>query len=129
MNPEPMRQTFLEKLSLVKKELTSRFPDTDMRHLTETLGKLAHNQYSKKAILLGETKELHQFLIGKGYNTYTVYRWLLLERLPEDIKYQIKQKQISQRKAVSVAHTRKYETMEELNEDIRNMALSLIRRM
>ena len=130
MKPVPVRQTFVEKLDHIRKELAMRFPEMDMRLLCETLRKIAHNQYKKeKGMLLGETKELYNFLIEKGYNPYTIYRWLLLERIPDDIRFQIKQGKISQKNAVSEAHVRKQETVQELGDSIRQAGLNLIRRM
>ena len=96
-----MQKNFIEKLLSLRKQLKSRFSSLDMQNLDKIMSKLAHYHYDKKKFMvIGETKELYNFLIEKGYNPYTVYRWLLLERIPEDIKFQIKQKQLSQKKAI-----------------------------
>jgi hypothetical protein len=125
-----MQKNFIEKLLSLRKQLKSRFSSLDMQNLDKIMSKLAHYHYDKKKFMvIGETKELYNFLIEKGYNPYTVYRWLLLERIPEDIKFQIKQKQLSQKKAISKTYRRKHETEETLGNSIKELGLNLIRRM
>ena len=94
------------------------------------MNKLAHFHYNKKkCMLLGLEKELYNFLIENSYNPFTVYRWLLLERLPEDIRFQVKQHRISQKKAISEAFQRRHEGFKELTASVREYGLSLIARM
>ena len=101
-----------------------------MQNLVKIMSKLAHFHYNKKDfILLGEERALYDFLIENSYNPFTVYRWLLLERIPDDIRFQLRQRQISQKKAVSEAFKRKHETNSILSVSIRELGLNLIRRM
>lgn len=130
MKQDTMQKSFIEKLEQLRKQLNSRFPQLDMQHFKELMAKIAHHHYSKeKGMLLGETRDLYHFLIENNYNPFTVYRWLLLERIPEDIRFQIKEHRISQKKAISEAFKRRTETMQELGENIRQAGLELIRRM
>jgi hypothetical protein len=65
---------------------------------------IAHYHYNKKGtFLVGEEKSIYLFLIENGYNPFTAYRWLLLERVPEDIRFQLRGGRISQKKAVKMA--------------------------
>ena len=94
------------------------------------MGKLGHFHYNKnKFILLGKEKEIYDFLMKNCYNPYTIYRWLLLERIPEDIKHQLKNKEMSQKKAVSEAFKRRKETTESICLSVKELGLNLIRRM
>ena len=101
-----------------------------MRNLNKLLGKLAHYHYNKnKYFIMGEEKELYNFMIEQSYNPYTVYRWALLERLPDDIRFMIRQKTISQKNAISEGVKRRHETASSLGESIMNKGLRLIERM
>ena len=85
-------QDYLRRLQSLKRRLYSEFRWLEGRDLCEIMGKLGHYHYNKKKfILLGENRNLYTFLIKDEFNPFTVYRWLLLERVPEDIKYQKKE--------------------------------------
>ncbi len=102
----------------------------ESRDFLQIISKLAHYHYDKKKfIVLGLEKELYDFLIENSYNPFTVYRWLLLERVPDDLKFQIKQKKISQKKAISEALKRRHERPQDATQVIREYGLSLIARM
>lgn len=125
-----MQKNFLGKLKSLKKELLEAFNEDDVRNLAELMSKLAHYHYNKKKyFMVGKEKEIYNFLITNGYNPFTVYRWMLLERVPEDIRFQIKQKQITQKRAIAIAFKRRHETNETLAESIRDVGLQLIARM
>jgi len=125
-----MQKNFVEKLSTLRKIWVVRFPTMNMQNLVETMGRLGHYHYNKKKlIILGEEKEQYNFLIENGYNPYTVYRWLLLERLPEELRFMIKERRMSQRKAVSEALRWRHETNESLGQSIMAKGIKLIERM
>jgi len=125
-----MQKSFVVKLSTVRELLKSRFPQQDVQKIMKLMGKLAHHHYDKsKYFILGVEKEIYEFLIEEGYNPYTIYRWTLLENLPEEIRWQVKQKQISQKNAFSEAFKRRQETMESLTSSIMESGLNLVRRM
>jgi len=124
------RESFTEKLDTIRNMISMRFPSVDVRNLDKTMARLAHYHYDKKKyFVIGESRELYDFLLLKGYNPFTVYRWMLLEKLPEDMRFQLKERQISQKKAVSEAFDRRHETTSSLGESIKDIGLSLIRRM
>ena len=127
---ENMQKSFVEKLGTARKLLASRFPRLDMQNLDKLMSQLGHYHYNKKKFfVIGESKEIYNFLIENGLNPYTVYRWLLLERLPEDIKFQIKEKQVNQKNAITEAFERRHETTSSLGQSIKDMGLLLIRGM
>ena len=124
-----MHTGFVKKLEELRNLLEKSFPDENM-HKIQLMSKIAHYHYNKKKfMLLGTERKLYNFLVENSYNPYTVYRWMLLEKLPEDIKFQIKQKQISQKNAISKAFQRNHETNSDLAVSIKDYGLSLIRRM
>jgi hypothetical protein len=127
---ERMQKNFVQKLESLRKLLNSRLPGLEGRHLLQIMGKLAHFHYDKKKyLIMGTERELYNLLIENGYNPFTVYRWLLLERVPTDIKFQIKQKKMSQKKAVYEALKRRQERFGDVTQVIRDYGLSLIVRM
>ena len=110
--------------------LRSRLSLPEGQNLCQIMSKLAHYHYNKKQyLILGFEKELYNLLIENSYNPFTVYRWLLLEKLPEDIRFQVKQKKISQKMAVSEAFNRRREGFKELTASVREFGLNLIARM
>ena len=130
MKREDIAQNFLEKLNHLRKLLESRFPLYNMQHLTKSMCQIAHYHYNKKGTyLLGEEKPMYNFLIENNYNPFTVYRWLLLERVPEDIRFQLRERRISQKKASKISFTRRHETVSSLGMEIISEGLNLIRRM
>ena len=67
------------------------FPEIGVRDLCKLLGRLGTYHYNKrKFIVLGKEKSLYNKLIENSFNPFTVYRWALLERAPDDIKFQLK---------------------------------------
>ena len=130
MKQENVQKDFVEKLASIRNLLAIRFPKLDVQNLVKVMGRLAHYHYNKReCFVIGEEKELYNFLIEKGYNPFTVYRWLLLERLPEEMRFQLRQRQISQKKATTEAFDRRHETASSLGESVKDMGLCLVRRM
>ena len=130
MNSEDMHKSFVDKLKSLRKKLAVRFPDMDMQDFNEIMAKIAHYHYNKqKFLIVGESRKIYNFLIEEKLNPFTVYRWLLLERVPDDIRFRLKQREISQKKASKIAYERKHETKEELTSTIFEAGLSLIKRM
>ena len=130
MKREDISQNFVEKLNHLREELRSRLPTVNMQYLTKIMCQIAHYHYNKKqTLLLGEEKIIYQFLVENGYNPFTVYRWLLLERVPEDIRFQLRERRISQKKATRMAFNRRHETISTLGKEIIDDGLNLIRRM
>jgi hypothetical protein len=123
-----VQKDYLKRLVSLKKRLYSEFTWLEGRDLCQVMSKLGHYHYNKRQfILLGEDRDLYNFLMESGFNPFTVYRWLLLERIPEDIKYQLKENELSQREAISEAFKRKQETSETISLSVKQMGLALIR--
>lgn len=130
MKREDIAQNFIEKLNQLREKLKSRLPAYNMQNLAKSMCQIAHYHYNKKqTILLGEEKSIYEILIENGYNPFTVYRWLLLERVPEDIRFQLRERRISQKKASKMAIKRRHETLYSLGREVFEEGLNLIRRM
>ena len=130
MKHKNVHKDFIGKLASVRNLLKSRLPQFDVQNLTKIMSKLAHYHYDKnKYLIFGAERELYNLLIENGFNPYTVYRWLLLENLPDDIRFQIRQKKMTQKNAFARAVERRHETYNSLNESIREAGLNLVRRM
>ena len=107
----PAREMWTKKVNELKFLLEKEFPELDARNMHERMSKIGHYHYNKKgSMIFGLDKKLYNFLIKNSYNPYTVYRWLLLEKVPEDIRFQLNERQISQRKAIKLSMERKRET-------------------
>ena len=127
---ENVQKNFIQKLESTRKLINSRLPQMDGRNLIKIMGKLAHYHYDKKNyLIIGQERDLYNLLQENGNNPYTVYRWLLLERVPDDIRFKIKQKAMSQKTAVSEAFKRRHEGFTELTQSIRDFGLNLLERM
>ena len=120
-------ENFITKLEQARKLIAMRFPEMDMRNLVAKMGKLGSYHYNKKRYLLfGKDREFYNFLIENSYNPFTVYRWLLLERVPEEIKWQLKSHQINQRQAMKLnAQSRVINTLV-LSQDIKEIGMKLV---
>lgn len=130
MKHENSRLSFVESLKTVRNLVESRFSDVNGRLFDEMLSKLAHYHYNKKQfILLGQERDVYNLLIENSYNPFTVYRWLLLERIPEEVRFQLRQGQISQKKALSEAFKRRRERLDINGESLKEMGLSLVKGM
>ena len=94
------------------------------------MGKIGHYHYDRKGLMLvGEERALYDFLMKNGYNPYTVYRWALLERIPEEIRQKLKENKIGQKKAISEALVQRQEVKDKVFTDLHEMGLTLIRGM
>ena len=127
---EFVRDSFVVKLSSVRSLIKSRLTLVDGRHLLKLMGKLAHYHYNKKRfVILGVERDLYNLLISNSYNPFTVYRWLLLEKMPDDLKFKLKQREITQKKAVALAFERRGVGVKELTQSVRALGLSIISRI
>ena len=126
---EEVRKNIFEEYDKVKNLIKTELPDFDVRNLCKTLGKLGTHHYKKKNMLLGEARKIYDLLIENSYNPFTVYRWALLERVPEDIRFQLKNHKLGQKKATRLFFERRHETETSLQLEIKQMGLKLIREM
>ena len=130
MKNQNMQKNFIENLSSLRKKLSVRFPTMNVQKIHKLMSELAHFHYKKKkAMMLGEEKQVYNFLIEEGYNPFTVYRWLLLERLPDELRFMNKQKEISQKKAISEGLKWRNETTQSLGQSIMAKGIRLVERM
>ena len=122
--------TVFDKLERVRGLVQVHFPHLSIRELQQILCKLATYHYNrKKYMILGDERKIYNLLIENSYNPFTVYRWALLQRVPEEIKFQLKNHYLSQKKASQLWVTQRHETETSLQINIREQGLELIRRM
>ncbi len=120
-------ENFVTKLEEVRKLIVMRLPSINVQNLVEIMSKLAHYHYNKRRFLLvGEDRELYNLLAENSYNPFTVYRWLLLERIPEEVKWQLKNHQVSQKRAITLTLERRRETGSSLTSEIKALGMKLI---
>lgn len=125
-----VQKDYLQRFEELKKRLYSEFSWLSGRDFSQLLGKIGHYHYDRKGLMLvGEERALYDFLMKNGYNPYTVYRWALLERVPEEIKQKLKENKIGQKKAISEAYVRKREAENKVFTGLHEMGLTLIRGM
>ncbi len=125
-----IRKSVFDELERVRKLISEKFPDFEFRNLAKTLGRLGTFHYrKKKGLLLGRERELYNLLIENSYNPYTVYKWALLERVPDDIRFQLRNHYVSQKKASLLSFKRRHETENSLQVDIKRLGLQIIRGM
>jgi len=125
-----VRKNIFEELNQVRKLAEVHFPEIELRDLCKLLGRLGTYHYNrKKNMLLGKERGLYNSLIKNSYNPFTAYRWALLEKVPEDIKFQLRNHYLSQKKASKLCFQRRTETDTSLQIDIRQLGLQLIRGM
>lgn len=122
-----IRKNIFEEFDKVKVLVGEYFPDLEGRDLCRFLSKLATYHYNKrKLMLLGKEMVVYNSLIENSYNPFTVYRWALLERVPEEIKFQLRNHYLSQKRASRLSFERRHETDTSLQVDIRRLGLQLI---
>ena len=124
------KKNWLEEFERLQNIVKERFGEDTFRNLREIISKLATYHYNKKKyILLGKDRTLYNFLIENSYNPYTVYRWFLLEKVPEDVKFQIRNGLLNQKLASKINFKRKHESESKICVDIKLMGLNLVRSM
>tara|TARA_Y100000310_G_scaffold78020_1_gene74610 strand:- start:17908 stop:18294 length:387 start_codon:yes stop_codon:yes gene_type:complete len=125
-----VRKNIFDELEQVKNLVRVHFSEEEIHNICPLLSKLGTYHYNKKKnMLLGKHKLLYNSLIENGYNPFTAYRWALLERIPEEIKFQLKNYQISQKKASKVWNKQRRETEGSIQQEIRRLGLQLVRSM
>ena len=130
MKERRIRKDWLETFEWLKSGVVSEFGEEGFRLLRENIAKLGTYHYNKnKFLLLGEEKKLYNWLVENGFNPFTVYRWFLLERIPDDVRFQLKNRQMSQKTASRLHFKRKHESKSKVCVDIRIMGLHLVRSM
>ena len=121
------RKSIFDRLNDVKEIAKKNDPmwDEDILKLLRSLSKYHYNK--KKYMLLGPHKIIYNTMIKQGILPDTAYKWALLENIPEEIKHQLEQGLIGQKKAKRFAHQRKRCVDTALHIDIKKRGLMLIR--
>ena len=130
MKQAKVRKNWLIDAEKLRDELLKQFSEWDFRNLTLILGRLGNAHYAKqKPLILGREKELRNYLLDTGHSPFKVYRWFLLMRIPEEIKFQLKNNMISQKNASAQQFLLRHQTASTIGEKIRVLGLELIRGM
>ena len=129
-----MKETYLRKNWLVeyesiKKEVELRFGEEYLRNFPKIMARIAQHHYKKKSMLLGKERELYVFLQEKGHNPFKIYRWCLIERIPEAIRFQLKNGMINQKTALHMHFKNRHESENSICVAIRVQGLQLVRSM
>ncbi len=124
-----MRKNIFAELEKVRKIFLAIDSEFDMSRFSLFLGQLGQYHYKRNCMLLGKEKQIYNTLIENSYNPNTVYKWSLLERVPEDVKYQLKHGFIGQKRASKLSMRRRRDTESSLQIDVRKRGLVLIRGM
>lgn len=125
-----MKMTVFHKLQEIK-ELVKKNLDLPEEALKPMVQRLANRWHYKKDRKKGDklTKEeamLYELLIMNSYNPSTIYRWLLLEETPTEIREKLRDKNISQRQASkckmefrNMLNTTEQDLMEEIKDCVK----------
>jgi len=127
---ETFRKSWIQQFENLKNLVIEEYGEEYFRNFKEIISKLATYHYNKKKhMLLGKEREVYNFLIDNNYNPYRVYRWFLLERVPDDIKFQLKHGAITQKIASKISFKRRHESKSQACMEIKLMGINLVRSM
>lgn len=129
MKESYLRKNWLVEYESIKKEVGIRFGDEYLRNFTKIIAKIAQHHYKKNSMLLGKERELYVFLQEKGHNPFKIYRWCLLERIPEALRFQLKNGMINQKTALHMHFKNRHESENTVCVAIRVQGLNLVRSM
>ena len=129
MKESYLRKNWLVEYECIKKEVGIRFGDEYLRNFTKIIAKIAQHHYKKNSMLLGKERELYVFLQEKGHNPFKIYRWCLLERIPEALRFQLKNGMINQKTALHMHFKNRHESENTVCVAIRVQGLNLVRSM
>ena len=124
-----LRKNWLVEYESIKKEVAVRFGEEYVRNFTKIIAKIAQHHYKKNSMLLGKERELYAFLQEKGHNPFKIYRWCLLERIPEALRFQLKNGMINQKTALHMHFKNRHESENTVCVSIRVQGLNLVRSM
>ncbi|MCF7860876.1 hypothetical protein K9M79_01430 [Candidatus Woesearchaeota archaeon] len=101
-----MEGTVYDKYRLVRESVKREFKKMEDRVLFKLTAKLATwhypNKRSKQMTLTKEEAMLYEFYINNGYNPSTVYKWILACNSNEEVQRQLKNGEISLKKALAM---------------------------
>ena len=130
MRLQSFRKSWLEAFERLKNRVVSEFGEDGFRLLKESIAKLGTYHYNKKKfMLLGDERRFYNWMIENSYNPFTVYRWFLLEKIPDDVRFQLKNGHISQKIASRIHFKRRQESKSKVCINIKVMGLNLVRSM
>lgn len=124
-----LRKNWLIEYESIKKKIEVRFGVEFLRHFTKIMARIAQYHYKKKSMFLGKERELYAFLQEKGHNPFKIYRWCLIERIPEAIRFQLKNGMINQKTALHMHFKSWHESENSICVAIRVQGLQLVRSM
>ena len=123
------RKSWVEEYEQLKITIGVRFGEEYVRNFSKIMAKLGQYHYKKNSLLLGKEREIYAFLLENGHNPYKIYRWCLLERIPETIRFQLKNGMITQKTALHMHFKNRHESKNSVCVEIRVQGLNLVRSM
>ena len=129
MKDKNFRKSWIEEYEQLKKEIGVRFGEEYVRNFSQIMAKLGQHHYKKNSLLLGKEREIYAFLLEKGHNPFKIYRWCLIERIPETIRFQLKNGMINQKTALHMHFKNRHESKNSVCVEIRVQGLNLVRSM
>jgi hypothetical protein len=123
------RKNWLVEFESIKNEVSVRFGEEYFRNFSKIISKLARYHYQKDFLILGKEWDIYYFLIENGHNPYKVYRWSLLEKVPETVRFQLKNGMITQKTALHLNFKSRHENKNQSCIDIKLQILNLVRSM
>lgn len=135
------KRSLFDKVNEIKLDLKDTIPEIDGDKLIYMLchcrnfyeGKLCYGRRNspnkRPRELTTNERILYDYLLRKGLNPSTTYRWFIATRLPSDIREQLAKGKIGQKQAMHISANRR-RTKESVNglimlEEIRNIVEKL----
>lgn len=102
------RLEYFKKIKEVRELLERYFPKKDGDELRVMLCRCGHWHNNKsKGTMREDDLMLYEILLKHGYNPSTVYKWILINQLPEDVVGKLRRKELTQKEAISVVANEK----------------------
>jgi len=109
-----MNGTVYDKYAKIVKEIEKDFPDLDKKEFYRITAKLSTWHYPKKRwysmTLAKDEAMIYEWMLNRGYNPSTVYKWMLAMNTNSDIQDKMKKGTISLKKAIKCAKPFKHAT-------------------
>ena len=115
-----------EKFKIVRKLIVKEMPELEHKELRGMLSHIAHYHYKKHLEVSEEEIQLYDLLLKNQLNPNTVYRWLLLSRINNDLKRSINQGKLTQKQALRLNTERNQKKAINLSLQIINEARSIM---
>ena len=114
------KRNIFDKVNEVKRDINEILPEIEGEKLIRMLSKIrTYLAHKKKGVPLGRRgwkgyrdltnneRILYDYLLRKGLNPSTTYRWFIATRIPTDVREKLQKGQLSMRKAMELSANRR----------------------